>query len=161
MLQNIYSKFTKEENRLRLHIMNAIVDQKRSFNMDGDREAAIEALGISEEEYSTMLQTLLQGDGAVADEEGNIHFVYPVSAFETVHRVELEDGRSFCAMCAIDAIGAAFTFGQNTKVDSVCAHCGAKVDLEVKDKKIIRHTPQNLHALTFALAEISNWAGSC
>lgn len=64
-------------------------------------------------------------------------------------------------MCAIDAIGSAFTFHQDTEIHSKCSSCGADVFVRVKDGKIVEHSPADLHALTFTLGEIANWAGSC
>ena len=97
----------------------------------------------------------------VVDEENNVNFIYPVSALPTNHQVKLADGRSFTAMCAIDAIGAAFTFHQDTEIHSVCSVCGAPIHIVMQDGTPVEYSPKDLHALTFTLGEISNWAGSC
>ena len=74
---------------------------------------------------------------------------------------EQEYGREFTAMCAIDAMGAAFTFHQDTEVHSVCAMCEEPVYVKIVDGKVADYAPKTLHALTFPLGELANWAGSC
>ena len=71
------------------------------------------------------------------------------------------DEREFTAMCAIDAMGAAFTFHQDTEVHSVCAMCEEPVYVKIVDGKVADYAPKTLHALTFPLGELANWAGSC
>ncbi|MGL6201167.1 MAG: organomercurial lyase [Lachnospiraceae bacterium] len=39
--------------------------------------------------------------------------IYPISAHQTIHQVILEDGRKLYAICAIDALGCTYTFGQD------------------------------------------------
>ena len=76
-------------------------------------------------------------------------------------QIEGFDGREFTAMCAIDAMGAAFTFHQDTEVHSVCAMCEEPVYVKIVDGKVADYAPKTLHALTFPLGELANWAGSC
>lgn len=84
-----------------------------------------------------------------------------VCALQMSHRVVLEAGRQFFAMCAIDAIGSAFTLHQNTEIFSECAGCGKPVYVKIKNGEVESYEPKTLQALTFPLGEISNWAGSC
>ena len=117
---------------------------------------------MDEQEYEEIIQCLIDKDGMVIDEEEkNVNFIYPVSSLETNHHVTLADGREFTAMCAIDAMGAAFTFHQDTEVHSVCAMCEEPVYVKIKDGKVADYSPKTLHALTFPLGELANWAGSC
>ena len=160
--QNVHQKFNARQNELRLFIMNCIVTDGHTFHVDQDRHRALDALAMSEEEYEQTVDALLAGDGMVIDEETrNVNFIYPVSALPTNHHVTLADGRSFCAMCAIDAIGSTFTFHQDTVVDSVCAACGTPVHVELKNGQVANYEPEGLFALSFQLEELSNWAGSC
>lgn len=161
MTQNIHEKFNESQNALRLYIMECIIDWGRPFHLERDGQSAMDKLGVSREEYEDMTACLIERDGMVIDEEKNVNFIYPVSALETGHRVVLEDGREFCAMCAIDAIGAAFTLHQNTEVYSSCAVCEEPVFVKVRDGEVESYSPETLHALTFPLGEIENWAGSC
>ena len=160
--QNMHQKFTPRQNELRLFIMNFTVDNSRPFNLDGDRKLALDALSMSEAEYQEITAALMERDGMVIDQDSkDVNFIYPVSALATNHRVTLADGRSYCAMCAIDAIGSTFTFHQDTTVDSVCTGCGTPVHIELKDGKVVNHSPEELYALSFQPEEVSNWAGSC
>lgn len=160
--QNVHKKFNARQNELRLFIMNYIVTEGKTFNLDADMPKALEALSMTEEEYRQITAVLMEKDGMVIDEESrNVNFIYPVSALETNHHVTLADGRKFCAMCAIDAIGSTFTFHQDTVVDSVCTACGTPVHIEMKDGKVANYSPEGLYALSFQLEELSNWAGSC
>ena len=137
-IQNVHQKFTARQNELRLYIINFTIDNNRPYNLESDR------------------------DGMVVDEEAkNVNFIYPVSSLETNHHVTLADGREFTAMCAIDAMGAAFTFHQDTEVHSVCAMCEEPVYVKIVDGKVADYAPKTLHALTFPLGELANWAGSC
>ena len=160
--QNISQKFNDAQNRVRLAIMNFIIDNKRPFSVTKDGYTALKGITLSsEQDFENIVEVLKEKDGIVTDEDQNVNFIYPVSAMPTNHRVTLADGRSFTAMCAIDAIGAAFTFHQDTEVHSKCTGCGTDVFVKVQDGKITDYSPKGLHALTFTLGEIANWAGSC
>ena len=120
-IQNVHQKFTARQNELRLYIINFTIDNKRPYNLESDKEVTLQVLQMDEQEYEEIIQCLIDKDGMVVDEEAkNVNFIYPVSSLETNHRVTLADGREFTAMCAIDAMGAAFTFHQDTEVHSVC-----------------------------------------
>lgn len=160
MEKNVHKKFDEKQNALRLYIINKIIDEK-SFNIEKNRSDAMRDLGMSMEEYDRTVEVLRFQDGMVTDEEGNINFIYPVSALPTNHHVKTADGREFCAMCAIDSMGAAFTLHTDTVIDSVCAVCGEPVHVEIKNGRVASYYPEDLHALTFPLGEISNWSGSC
>lgn len=161
MIQNIHARFSKQENQLRLAIMNFIIDNQKPFHLLTDI-ALLQGLTF---ENPTQLQDALlkldRENAFVRDEEDTIHFIYPVSAIPTHHRVTLADGRSFTAMCAIDAIGSTYTFGQDTQIDSVCSGCGTPIHLSMREGKCIAHSPANIQAITFQLDAIANWAGSC
>ena len=74
--------------------------------MKQDGYDALKGITLSgRHEFQDILDVLHSRDGFSADEEGNINFIYPVSALPTAHRVSLAGGREFWAMCAIDAIG--------------------------------------------------------
>ena len=161
MDQNIHKKFTERQNELRLYIIQFIVDHQRPYHLDQDMTQTLKALGMDQKEYEEIIECLLKKDGMVIDEERNVNFIYPVSALQTSHHVTLQDGREFTAMCAIDAIGAAFTFHQDTEIHSACASCNEPVHIRIVDGKVAEYSPKNLHALTFTLGELSNWAGSC
>lgn len=116
---------------------------------------------MDEQEYEGIVNVLLEKDGMVISDTKDVNFIYPVSALATNHRVTLADGRSFTAMCAIDAMGAAFTFHQDTEVHSVSALSGEPVFVKIVNGEVADYSPKTLHALTFPLGQLSNWAGSC
>lgn len=161
MQQNVHKKFTDRQNELRLFIIEFTVSEGRPYHIDNDMETALKALHMEIGEYKEIIAILKERDGMVAAESGEVNFIYPVSALETGHQVTLADGRRFSAMCAIDAIGAAFTFHQDTEIDSSCAVCGEPVRVVVKDGEVAEYAPEELHALTFPLGELENWAGDC
>ena len=161
MLQNIRSRLSEKENQLRLSIMNSIIDNKKPFDPNHDylsldnhdfRDLAV---------FKELFAALERESVFSADEDDNVSFIYPVSAVPTHHCVSLADGRSFSAMCAIDAIGATYTFLQDTDVNSVCSVCGTPVTVSMRDGKCVSSSPDDIHAISFLLEEMSNWAGSC
>lgn len=161
MQQNVHKKFTDRQNELRLFIIEFTVSEGRPYHLDNDMETALNVLHMDIEQYKEIVEVLIQKDGMVVSESKQVNFIYPVSALETGHQVTLSDGRCFCAMCAIDAMGAAFTFHQDTEISSSCAVCGEPVRVVVKDGKVAEYAPKELHALTFPLGELQNWAGDC
>lgn len=161
MQQNVHKKFTHRQNELRLFIIEFTVSEGRPYHINEDMETALKVLHMEIKEYKEIIAVLKERDGMVADESGTVNFIYPVSALETGHHVTLSDGRSFSAMCAIDAMGAAFTFHLDTQIQSSCAVCGEPVRVVVKDGKVVEYAPKGLHALTFPLGELENWAGDC
>lgn len=160
MEQNVHKKFTDRQNELRLYIIEFTVNSGRAYHIENDMDATLKSLHMTEEEYREIVDCLMEKDGMVAD-GGKVNFIYPVSALKTNHQVTLKDGRQFSAMCAIDAIGAAFTFHQDTEVHSVSAVSGEPIYIRIQDGMVMEYEPKTLHALTFPLGELSNWAGSC
>ena len=94
-------------------------------------------------------------------EEGQIVFAYPVSKKPTNHHVILADGRDFFSMCAIDALGSTFVFGQDTDISSVCPVSGEEIHVTVKDKEIEGYSPENIYAIHVDLSAVENWAANC
>jgi hypothetical protein len=64
-----------------------------------------------------VLRTLAQRDLIGLDGSGDITVAYPFSAQPTRHRVRLDDGRSYWAMCAIDALGIPFLLHERAEVE--------------------------------------------
>jgi len=72
---------------------------------------------------------------------GSILAAYPLSAVPTAHRVRLADGRQVQAMCAVDALGVALVFGQDTHISSRCRHCRADIEVSVVGERIGAYSP--------------------
>ena len=155
-IESMASRLTAEENRLRGWLMDYTIENRKPFRLDN---RIPEHPPVPDPQY--LLGRLVEKRVAVLDDRGNVNFIYPVSALPTNHRVSLPDGRDFFAMCAIDALGAAFTFGQDTRVRSNCSECGQAISVCVKDGKIADLSCPDTHALHVDLNRMDDWAASC
>jgi len=156
MIASITSRLTSDENILRRWLMQRIIDHGTPFKLDGEE---IENSGPPD--ARSLMKGLLDKRAIVVDADNNVNFVYPVSALPTHHKVRLDDGRSFSAMCAIDALGAAFTFNRNSRVESKCSECGQPLFVAVENGEIAELSPETAHVLHVDLNKADNWAGSC
>lgn len=157
IIKSISSRLTGEERLLRLHLLDRIIEKGGPVSISSLILSAV-PLQI---ETDSLIHSMVDKRVIVADEAGNISFAYPVSALATNHRVTLKDRRGFYAMCAVDAMGAAFTFKQDIGVDSICADCGQKISVVIIDEKIVNLHPESTHVMHVDLNNADNWAGSC
>ncbi len=157
---SIDSKLLEKEKNIRRYLMNYVIDNKQAFNIN-DSSKIVKETGIEKEEVKIILKSLSKKNVIVVDEDENINFIYPVSAIPTNHRVRLQDGREFTAMCAIDAIGTAFTFKQDVDIESKCSSCGSDIKLSVRNGILHTYEPKDLHILHVDLNKNSNWSGNC
>lgn len=163
LIKRVIDKLNDEEKLLRFKIMEFIIKSERPFNLDADLSEVINEDGctFSKDEYNELCTSLIEKGSMVIDEEKNVNFIYPVCALPTNHKVTLADGRKFHAMCAVDAMGTAFTFKQDITVNSCCSTCGETVEVEIKDGKVVKFSPENLLVLHVDLNKMSNWSGCC
>lgn len=159
-IESIDSKLSRVEKVIRRYLMNYVIDNGQAFNLKNLSKIG-EDLEMTSELVKDTLDSLIKKNGIVSDDDGNINFIYPVSALETNHRVRLEDGREFTAMCAIDAMGAAFTFKQDVDVISNCSNCGSDIKVSIRGGKLYSYEPKTLHALHVDLNKNINWSGNC
>jgi hypothetical protein len=156
LIDSIASRLTEPERALRRILMDRIIDSGGSIN---------ELKAVSNDgqgsEPPALLDRLVEKRAIVLDGGGQIQFSYPVSALPTNHKVQLQDGRSFSAMCAVDALGAAFTFEQDTTVTSQCSECGEPVLVRIQSGQITELSPETLHVLHVDLNRVEDWAASC
>jgi hypothetical protein len=155
-IASIASRLLPREALLRHEILTAIIRRQRPLSSADLQEAGFETSVLEE-----LLQSLVAKRAIVRDGEGSIVFAYPVSAEATGHRVTLADGRTFNAMCAVDALGCAFTFRQNVRIASRCSECRQPVAVEIKDGELADFSPPGLHVLHVDLNRNDNWSGSC
>lgn len=155
-----YKNLDETERHIRLSIMNMIIDEKRSVSVDEVVVKLSAELNLDEYRLVKTLEHFKNENVLVTDEE-NINFIYPVSALATNHNVTLDDGRSFYAMCAIDAIGTSCTFHQNVTINSMCCVRGTEINIRVKDEQIEYVNNQDLRVLHVNLDKHSEWAASC
>ncbi len=153
---NIFSGLDPQEKRLRQALMNRIITLGKPLD-----EADIRCLPDFEEPCREGVLQRLVRKRVVVKNEDMVLFVYPVSALPTPHRVSLHDGRSFHAMCSIDAMGAAFTFGQDVDITSRCSQCQGPVRVAIRDGGIEDLQPSEAHVLHVDLRESDDWSGSC
>lgn len=156
-----YRKLSVLERKIRKWLLEFTVDNSRAFNLEEDSEKAAMDFILNADEFKDIVKEMNSKNIFVMDEEGNINFIYPISAFPTNHRVTLKDGRSFYSMCAIDSMGTTFTFNQDIHIESVCSQCEEKIIVDIVDKKIAKVQPETVHVLHVDLNETENWAASC
>lgn len=160
-IDSIYSRLSELENKVRRLIMDYIIDNAIPFNSKEASSIILEKINISEEEFKKILDSLVNKRAMVMDEDNNVNFIYPVSAFNTNHKVHLSDGRVFSAMCAVDAMGAAFTFKQDIKINSQCSECGEEIFVQIKNGQLVNYSPELIHVLHVDLNKNQNWSGNC
>lgn len=88
----------------------------------------------------------LERSGAIHRGPGDslITHAYPFSNEPTAHRVRLAEGPEVYSMCAIDALGMPFMLRRDAEIVSRCAGCGADVQIEVREREIVRHEPAGI-----------------
>lgn len=156
-IPNIRSMLKKDEAILRSHLLDRLIEIKRPFFPE-----ELSGGGVpSDLDAPTVLKGLSQKGLIASREDGAITGLYPVSALPTPHKVQLKDGRSFFAMCAIDALGASYELGQDVAISSLCKHCGKKISIEVTKGKITTIDPPTIHALHVDIEKYKDWANSC
>jgi hypothetical protein len=135
--------------------MARIIDRGGPLNV-GDLIGA----GAPPPEARSLTERLIEKRVAAQDEEGNVNFIYPVSALATRHKVSLGDGRRFFAMCAVDAMGTAFTFEQNVEIESECRECGKQISVRIENGRLAEVAPPDLRVLHVDLNKFENWAAA-
>lgn len=155
-IESIASRLNKRETTVRDRIMAAIIAKRRPVGL-----SELTAEGLDLPDLSAVIAMLEEKRAIVLDEDKNISFAYPVSALPTAHRVILADGRSFEAMCAVDAMGAAFTFRQDVWITSQCFECRQPVTVDIHGGQLAGFSPPDLHLLHVDLNRNDNWAGNC
>lgn len=154
-ISSIFSRLNPEENAFREMILAYIIDNACPYDPHSPSE------GINSDQSHRLVGQLAAKGVVVLDDNGRVIFAYPVSSMPTPHKVTLSDNRNFSAMCAIDAIGSAFTFNQDVRIDSCCAECGTPVQMEISHGRITGFSAADIHVLHVDLQNERNWAGSC
>lgn len=95
-----------------------------------DASALMGATGSGAAMLHDLLRSLSERDLLMLDAAGSILAAYPFSAAPTRHLVELSEGRSVHALCAIDALGIGGMLGQDTVIRTACPYCGARIRVE-------------------------------
>ena len=146
-----YHNLSEDIQNARLRLMNRVIDTGCTIS----EEEAIKICG-DEKLYRTLIEKEI-----ITMSGNDVAFLYPVSAMETNHRVKLADGREFCSMCAIDALGSYSLFHQDTEINSVCSQTGNKIFVKIKDRQITEYYPKDIHVIHVDLNKNKNWASTC
>ncbi|HCU52465.1 MAG TPA: hypothetical protein DGG94_22175, partial [Micromonosporaceae bacterium] len=80
---------------------------------------------------SELLGELHDHDVIRLDERGDIRAAYPFSGVPTPHVVQIHDGPTVFAMCAIDALGMAAMLGRDITIASTDVLSGQQVRVEI------------------------------
>ncbi|MBU5676003.1 alkylmercury lyase family protein [Alkaliphilus sp. MSJ-5] len=161
MIESIDQRLNQTEKKTRRFLMNYTIDKDKPFNLVRITEDIVRNIGTSEDKFNNLINSLINKRAIVVDKDKNVNFIYPVSALPTNHKVTLSDGRSFYAMCAIDAIGTAFTFKQDINIDSKCSQCGESIYIQIKDGRLLSYIPEDACILHVDLNKHKNWSGDC
>lgn len=154
-IDSIYSTLNNKQNDIRFKILNFIIDNSRKFDIENDQ-----LKGYSKSELIEVVNQLKEEKRLVLN-DNKVEYIYPVSSNANMHKVTMSDDRSFHPMCAVDGMGAAFTFKQDIKLTSKCAYCSDDVEVEIKDGKLEFYSHDDLHVLHVDLNSSKDWAGSC
>lgn len=148
--KNNEEDLTKEEKYYRLKIIEKMASEDGPININD--------LNIEKK----MIDSLSEKGMIVLDETyQNIRFVYPVSGEPTQHEITLKDGRIFHSMCAIDSLGATFTFGQDLNINSKCSTSGEPIYIEIREKEIFKTNSDEIFVIHVDLNEGTDWFASC
>ncbi|MGZ8782051.1 MAG: organomercurial lyase [Gaiellaceae bacterium] len=130
-------------DELDLRIRNGVY---ASFVQSGRAPAPAEAaaeLGLDETVVESAYRRLHDAHALVLQPGSTeIRMLNPFSAVETPHRVETGSveaaGRSWFANCAWDALGIPAALHADASIESVCADCGERLELEVRGSGLAR-----------------------
>lgn len=157
---NKYKDLQPKQKEIRLSIMDLIIEKERPVKLNEVYEHLEKVADVDLNCIKDCIDLFVNKNIMVVDNE-EVNYIYPVSAHKTMHQVKLNDGREFSAMCAIDALGTACTFGQDIKITSMCNVTGKEINICVKKSKIHSTNNDDLRILHINLDKYENWATSC
>jgi hypothetical protein len=157
LIDSVSARLTEAERFVRRKFIEQIVNSGGPVG----KAAASDWLPGHDVDVETVVSSLIRKRAVVIGETDEITFVYPVSALPTRHKVRLQDGRAFSAMCAIDALGSTFTFHQDVSIASACSYCDEPVAITIQNGEIRELQPATTHVLHADLNRVENWATSC
>lgn len=146
-IENMEAKFgrtlSKDEDSVRRFILTQSPILGRIPFIDEIRK---EFNKFQKEKVDAILNKLHQVDAIHLDnDKTNIVAAYPFSGSETSHQVYLnrKGFKRVYAMCSIDALGMSFMFNCDVSIESLCIHCGEKIEIEIRDNEIFVLNPKN------------------
>ncbi|MFW2369032.1 MAG: organomercurial lyase [Desulforhopalus sp.] len=154
---NIHSILEPDELTMRSVLVASFLNTGSPISLSA-LTSHLEALEIDVHET---IKNLTDKGLIVTQDGGMISGLYPFSAVPTRHKVQLNDGRTFFAMCAIDSLGIAHEMEEGALITSSCALCNIPITVEILKGKISSSHPQTSRAVHVALSEYKDWAGTC
>ena len=154
-IDSIASRLTDAENAVRVLLMERTIERGEPVTLP-----SLTGGGVLHPDTEPLVERLIEKRVVVQDEEGHLNFIFPVSALPTRHRVSLKDGRRLFAMCAVDAMGTAFTFEQDVEIESECSECGARIFVAIERGELARVEPASLYVLHVDLEKVDDWVAA-
>lgn len=148
------------KKEVRIKIMDFIIEKNGPVNIEETKNYIETKMGLEKDYVEEVVNQFVDTNVMVADEE-NINFIFPVSGYETNHKITLQDGRKFNAMCAIDSIGTSYTFDQSIEINSACSSTGKEIYLKVDSGNVEYVNNPDLRVIHINLEKHSEWASSC
>lgn len=152
-MSSIHSRLSPAERTVRLQIMDRMIATGKPVDICWLVEnSAVEIHPILEELAAKRVIT--------RDGRGNVAFAYPVSVYPTPHRVTLADRRALYAISAVDALGVAFAFDQDTRIESYCMKCWVPLEVSIRGGRLAQTSAVDLHVLHVD-PQSDLWSGGC
>lgn len=123
-------------------VFRALIDELVGTGQMLPVSAIAQRVGLSDEETGSLLEQLVEGDWAAADEDGALMTAYPFSVAPTGVTVAWE-GAERPAMCAVDALGVAPLLGQAVEIRASCPHCDRPIVVHVEPEKLRKRSPRS------------------
>jgi hypothetical protein len=109
-LESKYSKTIDEFLDLHIKVLGQVLNRKNWKSIESEFKDEFDRF-----DYVNIAQIL---NALAFDESGNLRAAYPISPRNNQFRVTVEGVGSGFAMCAIDSLGVAYTFGKKTLIQS-------------------------------------------
>lgn len=154
---NIHKMLSPQERKLRSILLNKILHLNGPVLLADIMSQA----GDADIDASLTLESLKEKGLVALEDDGSVTGLYPFSAIPTRHKVQLKDGRSVFAMCAIDSLGVAYELEEDAVVSSSCSQCNTGITIEINNGSISLFKPATSQALHVALGDYKDWANTC
>jgi hypothetical protein len=109
------------------------------------------AVGRASADVQDAWERLQDAHALVLDGGGRLLMANPFSAVETPHRVEAA-GKRWFANCGWDAFGIGVVLRADSKIQTTCADCGERLELDVRD-----YRPTTADAVFHVLVPAREW----
>ena len=150
---NKYRSINLDLKQARFVLIDYAIAHPVPFSIEQAKCLVTKAMGAK---HSNIVDELIANNLISLNNDGVIAYLYPVSCVETVHRVKLADGREFCAMCALDTLGCAATFGMPVEIHSVTKDTQESVHAQITPNGINTINPPDL-----LVSYYDSWAEGC